>query len=193
MRSLQGHRSRFISLAVGAGIVLSMDSALADAATKNNSNASKGIMTFENVRVVNAPDVDVAPQKRAALGGAKSEGLRAYIDPSRRLRPQTSEERNKIADDFAAKQSAKELTRSGRSQSQDAALSMALDSNAGTRTIYGPGNAVGVQLTEEHMVYQIAHKTDDGLVREELTGKSAAKQAVRSATKNLAKEVSHAR
>jgi hypothetical protein len=176
-----------LSYTLGVGMTIAITSAYAETPKSAADSQSLGIMTFPNVQVVNAPSVDVAPKKQT-----NTEGLHAYIDrKTGKLRSVSIEERNKAGEEFAARQADKAKRSAARSTDSSAE---AVSENSEARTLYGPGGAVGVQLTEDHLVFQVAHKTDSGLVREEVTGKTAAEQALRSG-KTAAKqtEVSHER
>ena len=179
MKSLQRYRSGRLSLIVGAGLSLAVGAALAEDAKIDATQSSTGVMNFANVRVVNAPAANASVQK------ANAEGMRGYINPlNGKTRAQSQEEGNKIAEQTAAREAAK-AQRAAR-----AGVANVRDEEA--RTIYGTGGVVGVELTEEHLIYQVAHKTDDGLVSEELTGKAAAKEAMRQKASKQ-EEASHAR
>lgn len=182
MNSLQRYKRGRLSLIVGASLSLTVGAVWADEAKTNAAQSSNGIMNFANVRVVNAPAATAPAQN------ANAEGLRAYLNPTTgKTRAQSQEEGNKIADQTNAREAAK-AQRAAR-----AGVASVRDEEA--RTIYGTGGVVGVELTEEHLNYEVAHKTDDGLVREEVTGKSAAKQALHSQGQKSSKqeETSHAR
>lgn len=180
MNLSQRYRGGRLSLIVGAGLSLTVGAVLADEAKTSAAQPSTGIMNFANVQVVNAPAATAPAQK------ANAEGMRAYIDPKNgKTRAQSREEGNKIADETSAREAAK-LERAARN-----GVASARDEEA--RTIYGVGGAVGVQLTEEHMTYQVARKTDDGLVREETNGKTAAQQAMHSHKDLKQEEARHER
>jgi hypothetical protein len=191
MRSLQSSRNRLLSVAVGAALSFACASVSAETGTKeegtsasskrhaaveSSAQESLGIMSFANVHVVNE-----TPQSAPATSAKpNSAALRAYLDPKTgRLRSETAEDRVKNAQQQAAREAAKASTPRGALDVQGA--------NTGARTLYGPSGAIGVELTEEHMIYQVAHRTHQGLVREEVTGKSAAKQVVKKT------EVTHER
>jgi hypothetical protein len=155
-----------LSLALAAGV------ALAEPPVNHDR-----LQVFPHVRVENAPvPVD---QTRST---AKQQGMQVAVDSNGKLRPVTAEEAQKLAA-LKGKAHADQ-----RSLQRDAAGAKS-DSDAGLRTIYGPGNTVGVMLGEESMVYQVIHKTDEGLEIREYTGKKAAERAVNpEATPEVAHE-----
>ena len=182
-------RHRRLSLAVGVSLALAAGSVLADA-PKASSAPQPGILTFPNVKVINAPASTVASDnaaKKAANSAQSQQGLRAFVNPSNgQLREPTSEEAVEVADAGKAKSSA----RSVGARSRSAAVSTEATS---TETIYGPANAIGMEVGAEFEVYQVVHKTPKGLKAGEFQSKAAADKAVLTETNSAQSEVSHDR
>jgi hypothetical protein len=163
-------RNRRLTWAIGVSLALAAGSVLADKPNAD-STTQPGLMTFPNVMVVNAPAATAAPAKQS-----KDEGMRAYLDASRRLRPQTAEEGQQIAAETKAKLQAKTLNRS-RVRGLLAVDEAAADD--GVETFVSPDGLLGARLSEDFFVYQVAHKQDSGVVLQEATGKVAADKVVR--------------
>jgi hypothetical protein len=147
-------------LTIGLGLVASAGIATAGetATDAHQQDERSGLMSFPNVRVVNAPSATSQP------AADKSAGVRVYIDPrTKQIREQTPEEAQAEAQAASAARS----TTSARS---------ATAVNAEGTPIYGPGNAVGMILGEETMVYAVAQKQEQGAPAWEcVTGNAAAK------------------
>jgi hypothetical protein len=151
-------------LAIGLSLVASAGIATAGetATDAHEQDRQSGLMSFPNVRVVNAP-------KATPLSATdKSAGVRVYIDPqTKQIREQTPEEAQAEAKAATAARSATTRARS------------ATAANAEGTPIYGPGNAVGMILGEETMVYAVAHKQEQGAPAWEcVTGDEAAAKAL---------------
>jgi hypothetical protein len=146
-------------LTIGLGLVASAGIATAGetATDAHQQDERSGLMSFPNVRVVNAPSATSQP------AADKSAGVRVYIDPrTKQIREQTPEEAQAEAQAASAARS----TTSARS---------ATAVNAEGTPIYGPGNAVGMILGEETMVYAVAQKQEQGAPAWEcVTGNAAA-------------------
>jgi hypothetical protein len=181
-------RNRRLSLAVGACLALATGSVLADA-PKASSATQPGLLTFSNVKVIDAP-ATVAAKKRT--GNAQSQqGLRAYVDPaSGQLRPQTMEEGKQIANEAKVKAGAKSTA---GARSRVATLSSEVASASEAEVIYGAANAIGMEIGEEFEVYQVVRRTVNGLQTSEFHGKANANKAVFSETNSDRSEVSHDR
>ncbi|HKE96721.1 MAG TPA: hypothetical protein VKB34_20595 [Povalibacter sp.] len=178
----QMNRSRWM---VGLGLVVTASftlPAVAEPPAASSSSSSSGLMSFPNVRVVNAPP---AQATKATTAPAASEGMRAAIDPETgRLRQLTAEEAQALSP------AAKKAAVSGVAARRATVSSESTTTDAG-QTLYGPGNAVGLTLGDEAQVYQVAHKTDQGLEITEHAGRKAAEAAI---SKNAQKqEVKNAR
>jgi hypothetical protein len=111
MRSLvrshsDDRRIRRLSLALGVSLALAAGSALSEA-PKAAATDSKGIMTFPNVRVVNAPQA-AEPAKQSST----QQGLKGYLGNNGEFREQSAEERIEEATAAKAKVQAKSLNRS---------------------------------------------------------------------------------
>ncbi len=132
------------------------------AAPSNNNN---GIMTFPNVRVINAP-----PAATALEPATEAASMQAFVDPiTGELRAPTAEEAKQLSDAAAARTRAGILTNRG-------ATNAATDD--GERVFYGPGNVVGVMLDDRDMVFQKVHVDADGnLIQECVTGEDSAAHA----------------
>ena len=178
MQSSQTYRSRWLwRLGAMAATSLIVPAALAGPPAADD----KGLMTYPNVRVVNAPITTPA-----AASSAKSEGMRAAIDP------ETGRLRQVTAEDAAALTPSKAKSAARGAQRTATATG---EPEAG-ETIYGPGNAVGVTLGDDAMVYQVVTKSAEGLEVKEVNGKRAANHAVDAASpqskQNSQKEAAHA-
>ena len=179
MESMRNDRSRRgWAWAVGAGLALTGSTAFADA--PKEADSSTGIMTFANVQVVNAPEA-VLPKSTAS-----AQGMRVYVDQAtRKIRPQSTEEALAVGAETKAKTQA-------RSQSRTRTLCVETAA-AEPEVIYGPGNTIGVVLTDEYLVYQVARKNSAGLEKVEVTGGAAAESLLKSSpAKSIEKEVGHA-
>jgi len=158
------------SLSVSVSLALAAGAALADE-TKATSQ-SPGLMTFPNVRVENAP------QAAAASTTVAASGMRAAMDPATgRLRQMTAEDAKQL--DAAKAKASTTRTRTATLSSET--------SEAPLNEITGVDGSPGVDLTDEHMVFQVARKQGDQVVRSEYTGKAATEKALN------ATEVSHDR
>jgi hypothetical protein len=163
-------RSDLKKLAIGLGLVASAGIATAGepATDAHEQDEPSGLMSFPNVRVVNAPNAASQP------AADKSAGVRVYIDPqNKQIREQTPEE---------AQAEAKAATAARSARSATAA-------NAEGTPVYGPGNAVGMILGEETMVYAVARKQEQGAAAWEcVTGNEAAKVLAQTpvSTSNIA-------
>lgn len=168
MRSMNIDRRNRLSWAVGVSLALATGSVLAE--TPNAAEANpKGVMTFPNVRVVNAP-VAQTPTKSPV-----SQGVKAYVDGNGNLREQTNEDR--IAEAAPKVQAKTQVNALGRSVQRSATLSSEPSSGGEYpaeqgATAYDPG--------DEAAVYMVVKKTPNGLVKSEHTGQAAAEKAVRT-------------
>jgi hypothetical protein len=177
MHSSQTYRSRWLRR-LGA---IAATSLIAPALAGPPAADDKGLLILPNVRIVNAP---IAAPKKAPV--ATSQGMRAAIDP------ETGRLRQVTAEDAAALAPAK-----ARSAARGAQRTATAEPEVG-EMLYGPGNAIGVTLGEDAMVYQVAKKVDEGVELEEVYGEKAATRAVNAASKpastqNMQKEAAHAR
>lgn len=187
MGSSQRHRLGRLPLAVGLACAVGIStSVLADTPKAESSKATSpaGVMTFEHVRVVNAP---IAASSAAAP--AQSQGLRAYIDQnSKRLREQTPDEAHQVATERRVRM---QVSRVPMARSASA---NAVDDSVGPQMIYGADGSVGLLLDEESMVYQVAHKDANGDVGQQcVNGKTEAAKALQSNTDSKHDEVRHDR
>jgi hypothetical protein len=161
-------RTKLMGWTIGMALAATCSAEAADTSTQTGSpqtaTTQTGLMSFPNVRVVNAPIAAAKPtvDKSAA-------GMRVYIDPkTKQIREQTPEE---------ALQEAKTATKAPTQSSARSAQSAAAD--AGGTVLYGPGNAVGMTLGENAMVFEVAHKQAQGAATHEcVTGKAAAEKAL---------------
>ena len=103
---------------------------------------SSGIMTFENVRVVNAPIAVQAQASQASQG--KTEGMRAYIDSTKRLRAQTVEEAKQVASERKVQKS-----KSARVSIARSASAKTVELTDGSQTLVGPNGEQGMPLDED--------------------------------------------
>lgn len=167
MAALQMNRSRW---SLGLGVVAAVSfTTLAVADSPPASSSTTGLMTFPNVRVENAPLARQEPAKSAS----QAEGLIAAIDPeTRQLRPVTADEARQLSARPTIQTEPRTARRTAAATVDESAVS-----DAG-QVVFGRDNAVGVKLGEEDMVYQVARKTDEGLVTEEYSGADAAARAV---------------
>lgn len=178
--SASTNRNRWV---MGLGVAVTAALALPALAETPATNNQNGLMTFPNVRVVDAP----APVKAAPV---TDQGMRAAIDAETgRLRQVTADE----AQQLTPKKPAKVALRGARTAAVESA---ATDEG---QLLYGPGNAVGATLGEESMIYHVARKADEGIEMEEHTGKSNAEKVVQANAKQPAasehtnkKEAAHA-
>jgi hypothetical protein len=154
--------------------------ALAEPPTAAASNDT-GLMTFPNVRVVDAP-LAAAEQKPAAA----SPGVKAYRDPvSGEFREATAGEAQQLA-------TAAARTRTGIATAKSGAT--AANTQAGGQITYYPDNSVGIELDDEFMVFQVAHKDAAGkLTRQCVTGEDSKAHALHSSATpiNAQPEESH--
>jgi hypothetical protein len=134
------------------------------AAPSNNN----GIMTFPNVRVTHAPPAAIE-QKPAA----EAASMQAFVDPiTNELRAATAEEAKQLSSADAA-----------RTRTAIVANSATHSSTGDEQLIYGPGNTVGMLLTNADMVFQTVHIDADGnLIQECVTGEDAAAHAAHAHT-----------
>jgi hypothetical protein len=180
MRSLvrahsDDRRIRRMSLAVGVSLALTAGSVMAE---KPNAAVtdSKGIMTFPNVRVINAPEVATPSTTQSAT---TRNGLKAYIDSNGNLRPQTAEEAIQEASATKTKVQARSLNRT-------AARSASLASEpAAEAEFVAEGGSTGLNVGDEQAVFMVVKKTPSGLVKSEHTGMAAAENAVKSKTRQM--------
>lgn len=180
MAASQMNRSRWM---LGLGLVATASFTMpAVAEPPAASTSHNGLLTFPNVRVENAP----LARQAAAKSTSQPEGMRAAVDPETgQLRPVTADE----AKQLSAKPKAA-VTLSAPRRAAAAAADESPASDAG-QILYGPNNAVGLTLGDDQMLYQVAHKTDEGLVIEEHAGVAAAARAVSAHTQK--DEVQHGR
>jgi hypothetical protein len=161
--------SRF-ALRLALGVLLGSLVLQAGAAELPATPASKdiGLMTFPNVRVINAPAA-----ASTAKPSTSDAGMRAYKDPvSGKLREATPEDAQQLST-AAARTRARTATLSGPAS--------ASSTESVERLIYGPDNAVGLMLEDESMVFQVARKDANGkLTRECITGENSAEHALHS-------------
>ncbi len=139
------------------------------APTASNDN---GLMTFPNVRVVDAP-IAASEQKPAARDSVATPGMRAYLGPDGLLtnEPTAAE---------AAQLSNAARTRTGLATAKNGVTAANTEPNDPT-LIYGPDNSVGIMLTDASMVFQVAHKDASGeLTRQCVTGEDNAAHALHS-------------
>jgi hypothetical protein len=158
-----------IALSLILGGLASQALAEPPTATSNDN----GLMTFKNVRVINAPPV-ASEQKPAA----DAPGMRAFVNPV------TGE-----LDDAATPQEAKQLS--------NAAARVRTLTNSGTTTastddserlIYGPNNTVGLLLGEEDMVsVKVQVDAEGNLTQECVTGEDDAAHAAHGHTRQESK------
>jgi hypothetical protein len=175
MRKYRNGWAGGISLVLTTAVV---GSALAHDVPKATSVGANGAMTFPNVTVVNVAPTQ--PEKAVV----SSQGMIATIDAATgQLRAPTADEAKALAAKPVAKAS---IARRSAVQSS-AASAAASDTPAVT---YGDDGSISATLTEEQMVYQVAHKQGDKLVTQEAVGKTAAQRAL--AQKNT-REVSNER
>ncbi len=191
-----------VSLAFATGIPLSVlaDSPTVVSSTKPFSSSqadvtkSSGIMTFEHVRVVNAPIThantrDGAAAQGQALAQNNSAGMRAYVDPqTKRLREQSPDEARQVASESRVRL---------KSQRAPMARSSAsfVESSDGAQIIYGADGSEGILLDEDTMVYQLGHKEANGAIGQQcVQGEAHVLKALHSdATHTVQVEVRHDR
>ena len=115
--------------------------AAAGADTATTVSSKDGLLTFPNVRVVNAPQLATTPAPQA--------GFKAYIDPvTGQLREPTQED---VLAESQAAQAAQALRRPTVPQETD---------------FVTPSGAIGRTLDESTMVFSVVKKTDSGELAE---------------------------
>lgn len=180
MRSLvrspiDDRRIRRLSFAVGVSLALATGSTFAET-PKAAVTDSNGIMTFPNVRVVNAPE---AAAQSTAKSAPAQQGLKAYIDGNRNFRPRTETDAIEEANAAKAKVQAKSVNRS-------AARNATLASEpAAEGEFIAEGGSTGLNVGDEQSVFMVVKKTASGLVKSEHTGITAAEKSVKSKTQHV--------
>jgi len=121
--------------------IAGMAAAAIAAQATDSTPAQNGLMTFPNVRVVNAPQLANSP--------APQTGLKAYIDPETgQFRGPTQEEL--LAESQAAQPSARLAEQRLVQEAQ----------------FVTPSGAIGVSLGESSMIYSVVQKTEGGALAE---------------------------
>jgi hypothetical protein len=145
MRNELKSRGRHRSPLYLATLVALLGAGAAGAADRASPASSKdGLMTFPNVRVVNAPQLATAPVPQAPQAG-----LRAYIDP------ETGQLRQPTQEELLAESQAGQLAKSLRQQSVQ----------QGTEFVT-PSGAIGMYLDDSFMSYSVVQKTESGALAE---------------------------
>jgi len=138
--------------------------ALADPPTA--AVGSNGLMTFPNVRVINAP-IAASKQKPAA----RESGMRAYMKDGQMVEASAAD---------AAQLS--NATRSPTVKGAAIAGTASANTQEDAQMINGPDNSIQIMLGEESMVFQMAHKDANGkLTQQCVTGEDSAAHALHSA------------
>ena len=143
--------------------------ALADPPAPTVGN--NGLMTFPNVRVENAPIPAKATKAKAA-----QPKMMAYMGPNGlQEQPSANSGTPTTADASAASRVRTLSTSKTATDGTSSALASEPD------MIYGPDSAVGVKMTDESMVFQVARRGADGKVSQQcVTGETQAKKALQS-------------
>jgi hypothetical protein len=145
MRNELKSRGRHRSPLYLATLVALLGAGAAGAADTASPVASKdSLMTFPNVRVVNAPQLATTPAPQAPQAG-----LRAYIDPA------TGQLRQPTPEELLAESQAGQLAKALRQQSVQ----------QGTEFVT-PSGAIGIQLDESSMAYSVVRKAEGGELAE---------------------------
>jgi len=147
--------------------------ALAEPPAPAASN-DNGLMTFPNVSVVNAP-LDTSEQKPAARDSVATPGVRAYMDSNGKLssEPTAAE---------AAQLSNAARPRTGIATAKTGVTAAnAEPSEQQPQLVHGPDNSMSIMLTDDTMVFQVAHKNATGeLTQQCVTGEDNAAHALHS-------------
>jgi hypothetical protein len=172
---------------IGSALALAAISTAAsahDAAAPASANVTDPakLPKFEHVVVVNMAARQVSSPAKTRAPSAQA-GMRAYIDP------QTKQFRAPTPEELAQEAAANKAALAARS------LKSAATTEAGvmptSATLRRPDGSVSVQLGEEFMSYEVAHKAPDGTVTHECVGQQPGEKAALSAPFAKHEERSH--